>query len=201
MVTSPDSPPVPNNQEKIDKANESIHFVSSKSTRKIDRAVKKMQALKEDTPKYNNPQVIFLDPDNNEQDIQAQTKAIQREQQRVEKEQANLISITPAPQHTPQDELTKTHLSEKIASQKTDDTNNTTINNNTNDTQEPITQDATTNNTKDNELKLVNTLQTRTQNSVTSSTTSQEYCTPPLSPNSAISDINTEELEQLNETL
>ena len=145
MVTSPDSPPVPNNHEKIrNNANESIHFVSSKSTRKTDKAVKKMQALKEDTPNYNNPQVDFLDPDNNEQDIQAQIKAIQREEQRLEMEQANLISITPAPQHTPQDELTKTHSSEKTANQKTDDTNNTTVNNNTNDTHEPITQDANT---------------------------------------------------------
>ena len=69
MVTSPDSPPVPINQEKLDnKANESVHFVSSRSTRKIDRAVKNIQALQDDTPKHNNPQVIFLDPDNNEQD-------------------------------------------------------------------------------------------------------------------------------------
>ena len=65
MVTSPDSPPVPNNQERIDnKANESVHFVSSRSTRKIDRAVKKIQALQDDTPRQKKPQVIFLDPDN-----------------------------------------------------------------------------------------------------------------------------------------
>ena len=118
MVTSPDRPPIPHNHEKIDnKADESANFVSSKSTRKIDRAVKKMRALKEDTSKYN-PQAIFLDPDNNEQDKQAQTKAIQLEQQRLEREQANLISITPAPQHTPQVELTKTHSREKNSQSK-----------------------------------------------------------------------------------
>ena len=80
-----------------------------------------MQALKEDTLKYNNPQVIFLDQDNNEQDKLAQTKALQLEQQLLEKEQANLITITPAPQHTPQEEPTKTHSSEKTANQKTED--------------------------------------------------------------------------------
>ena len=56
-------------------------------------------------------------------------------------------------------------------------------------------------NTKDNELQPVNIKQTKTENSVTNSKTSQEYCTSQLSPNSDILDINTEELEQLNETL
>ena len=103
MVTSQDSPPVPINQEKLDnKANESVHFVSSRSTRKIDRAVKKIQALQDGTPKQNNPQVIFLDPDKNEQDEQELSKAIPREQNRLERKQANLISIIPAPQHTTQ---------------------------------------------------------------------------------------------------
>ena len=57
--------------------------------------------------------------------------------------------------------------------QKTDDTNNTTTKNNTNDSQEPtgitqdetITEDANTKNTKDNELQLVNILQTKIRNS------------------------------------
>ena len=120
-----------------------------------------------------------MDRDNNEQDIQAQSKAIQLEQHRLEKEQANLISLTPAPQHTPQGEPS----------------------NNTNVTQKQITQEINTKNTKDNEPQLVNILRTKTQNSVTSSTTLQEYCTPPLSPNSDLSDINTEKLEQFKELL
>ena len=120
-----------------------------------------------------------------------------------------MISITPAPQHTTQVELAKAHTFEKMDNQKTDDTNNTTTKNNINDSQEltdipleeTITEDANTKNTKDNEFQLVNILQTKTQKSITSSTTSQEYCTPPLSPNSDISDINTAKLEELNETL
>ena len=39
------------------------------------------------------------------------------------------------------------------------------------------------------------------QKSYTSSTTSQEYCTPPLSPTSKISNINSADIEALNETL
>ena len=119
MVTSPDIPPVPNNREELDnKANENGHFVSSRSTRKIDRAVRKIQALKDDTPKHNNPQVIFLDPDNNEQDEQEQSKAIQRDQYRLEREQANLISIIPAPQHTTQENSSNLIQSKKWATKK-----------------------------------------------------------------------------------
>ena len=149
-----------------------------------------------------------MDTDNNKQDDQEQSKATQREQDRLEREQANLISIPLAQQHTTQDELAKAHTFEKMYNQKTDDTNNTTKNN-INDSQEPtgitqeetITEDANTKNTKDNELQLIKRLQTKTQNSITSSTTSHECCTPPPSPNSAMSDINTADLEELNETL
>ena len=56
---------------------------------------------------------------------------------RLEREQANLISIIPAPQHTTQDELTKAHTIEKTDNQKTDDTNDVTTKNNTSDSQEP----------------------------------------------------------------
>ena len=138
-----------------------------------------------------------MDQDNNKQDIQEQTNVIQQERRRLERKQANLISITPAPQHTPQDELTKKQSRHELANQKIDNTNGKTINTITNETQEPIIHKNTA---KENELPRINILQTNTQKSVTSSTTSQEYCTPPLSPNSHISDINTEDLEKLNET-
>ena len=52
MITYPESPPITGIQEKsVNQATESINSKSSKSLRKIDRAVKKIQTLKEDTSK------------------------------------------------------------------------------------------------------------------------------------------------------
>ena len=179
MITSPESPPIHQNQEATSrKEQESVNFISSKSTRRKDIAVTRIQALNEETPNLTKPQVIFLDTDNNEQDKQTQYKAIQLEQEKLEREQANLISIIPAPQITQQEDTTdiiKSH-----------------------ETNTPAPKENTNN---EDEHQLANKIQTKLQYSVTSSTTSQEYRTPPLSPNiDEISHINTEDLEELNET-
>ena len=199
MVTSSDSPPIGQDQEHVDnQTTETNNFVSHKSTRKIDEAVKKMQALNADTAKHNNPQVVFLDSDICEQNRGA-LKDIELERQRIEREQANLISIIPATQHYIQDTSTETPAIETKTQQNIEDTTNK---NNTADTRQTSTQDTNIKHTKDNELQLVDIVETKTHNSVTSSTTSQEYCTPPLSPdNDDISNPNTVELEELNETL
>ena len=156
MITSPESPPIHQNQEATSRQEqESVNFISSKSTRKIDRAVARIQALNEETPNFTKPQVNFLDTDNNEQDKQAQYKAIQLEQEKLEREQANLISIIPAPQITQQGDTTdfiKSH-----------------------ETNAPAPKENTNN---EDEHQLANKIQTKPQYSVTSSNTSQEYRTP-----------------------
>ena len=97
------------------------------------------------------------------------------------------------------DTSTETPAIETKTQQNIEDTTNK---NNTADTRQTSTQDTNIKHTKDNELQLVDIVETKTHNSVTSSTTSHEYCTPPLSPdNDDISNPNTVELEELNETL
>ena len=157
MITSPEGPPIHQNQEATSsQEQECVNFISSKSTRRIDRAVTRIQARNEESLNFTKPQVIFLDTDNNEQDKQAQYKAIQLEQEKLEKEQANIISIIPAPQITQREDTTDTIKSHEI---------------NTPAPKENINNE--------DEHQLANKLQTKPQYSVTSSTTSQEYHTPP----------------------
>ena len=81
MIISPESPPIHQNQEATSRQEqECVNFISNKSTRRIDRAVTRIQTLNEESPNFTKPQVIFLDKDNNEQDKQAQYKAIHLEQ-------------------------------------------------------------------------------------------------------------------------
>ena len=201
MITSPDSPPVQTCQDSTEIiTNTSPNFNYNRSTRRIDKAVEKIHKLNDNTAKFNNPQVIFLDADNNQQNEQEQFVNIQQEQEKLG-EKANLISIIPAPQ--------KPEITEQ------DNTNNTLTENNTQVSQEPTGKDIEEPTTLDTSInnnniadQLVDKHDTKTQNNNnkedqlvektkhkiqkfnTSSTTSQEYCTPPLSPVSEISDIN-----------
>ena len=103
MITSPDSPPIGHKQDNI--VNQAIDdniSVSHKSTHKIEKADKKIQALNEDKAKHNNPQVLFLDPDYSNHNQEAM-KAIEDERERIQKEQANVVSIIPAPKYNTQD--------------------------------------------------------------------------------------------------
>ena len=101
MITSPDSPPV---QLDRNNANNEItnnnDFKSTKSTPKIDKTVEKIQRLNDNTAKFNNPQVIFLDAENKVQDQHKIATTLQQEQVRLEREQANIISILPAPKES-----------------------------------------------------------------------------------------------------
>ena len=214
MITSPDSPPVQTCQENTEiKTTTSPNFNHNISTRRIDKAVKKIHKLNDNTAKFNNPQVIFLDADNNQQNEQEQFVNIQQEQGKLEREQADLISFIPAPQKpeiTEQDN-TKNKLTENNPQASQEPTGK--------DIEEPTTLDTSINNYNNIADQLVNKHDTKTQDnnnkedqlvekakhniqkSNTSRTTSQEYCTSPLSPVSEISDINSADLEALNETL
>ena len=109
MITSPDSPPVQTCQDSteiITTTSPNINY--NRSTRRIDKAVKKIHKLNDNTAKFNNPQVIFLDADNNQQNEEEQFVNFQQEQEKLEIEQANLISIIPAPQKSETTEQDKT---------------------------------------------------------------------------------------------
>ena len=108
MITSPDSPPIGHEQENVDNQTiENNNFVSHKPTHKIDKAIKKIQALNEDTAKHNNPPAVLLGSDNPEHNREA-INAMEAERETMEKEQANSISIIPAPQHNTQDTIKDT---------------------------------------------------------------------------------------------
>ena len=188
-------------------------------------AVKKIQTLHDSTTKHNNLQNIFLDTDNNQQIEQGQSDNIQQEQEKLER--ANLISIIPAPQTIIQHEPKEIQPIKKPEIKEPDNTYNTIIKTNSQESQEPAgnkqeelntldmntedtnnkedqsvdKQDKNTKDTTNKKDQLVDKPQHKIQKSTTSSTTSQEYCTPPLSPDSDISDINSAHLEALNETL
>ena len=79
MMTSPDSPPIGYvKQNKEQQMNDINNFVSHKSTPKTEIAVKRINALNEDTSKHNNPLVVYLDTDNLENNSGA-IKAIEQE--------------------------------------------------------------------------------------------------------------------------
>ena len=154
-----------------------------------------------------------MDADNNHQNEQEQFVNIQQEQEKLEREQANLISIIPAaqkPEITEQDN-TKNKLTENNtqASQETTGkdieeptTLDASINNNNNIADQLVNKhDTKTQDNNNKEDQLVEKIKHNIQKSNTSSTTSQEYCTPPLSPVSEISDIKSADLEALNEAL
>ena len=81
MITSPDSPPVQTIQDCTEiTTTTSPNCNYNRSTRRIDKAVNKIHKFNDKTAKFNNPQVIFLDADNNQQDEQEQFVNIQQEQ-------------------------------------------------------------------------------------------------------------------------
>ena len=110
MSTSPDSPPV---QLDRNNANNEVtnnnDFKSTKSTPKIDKTVEKIQRLNDNTAKFNNPQVIFLDAENKVQEQHEVATILQQEQVRLEREQANIISILPAPKESVNTETQQGH--------------------------------------------------------------------------------------------
>ena len=199
MFTSPDSPPV---QHDRNNANNEVtnnnDFKSTKSTPKIDKTVEKIQRLNDNTAKFNNPQIIFLDAENKVQEEHEIATILQQEQARLEKEQANIISILPAPKETVNTETLSKGMREEIP-QPTG--KGSQPGNNNNNTDQLVTEK--NEKTKDTSLKEqpIERTEPKSQKSYNSSTTSQEYCTPPLSPTSEISDINSADIEALNETL
>ena len=104
MVTSPDSPPIGYEQENKDHhANDDRNVTSHKPTPEIDKFVRKIQQLNEDTTaRHNKPQVqvVFPESDKPENNSEA-IKAIEEEMERIEREQTSIISIIPAPLKSP----------------------------------------------------------------------------------------------------
>ena len=124
-----------------------------------------------------------------------------------------MSSIIPAPQKpefTEQDNtnITLTENNTQVSQEPTGKdieettTLDTSINNNNNIADQLVEkQDTKTQDNNNKEDQLVEKAKHKKQKSNTSSTISQEYCTPPLSPVSGISDIISADLEALNETL
>ena len=128
MITSPDSPPVQTCQDSTELiTNTRPNLNYNRSTRRIDKAVKKIHKLNDNTAKFKNPQVIFLDADNNQQIEEERVVNFQQVQEKLERELANLISIIPAPQ--------------KSETTEQDNTKNTSTENNKQVSQEPIGKD------------------------------------------------------------
>ena len=157
MITSPDSPPVQTCQDSTELITiTSPNLNYNRSIRRIDKAVKKIHKLNDNTAKCNNPQVLFLDADNNQQN-EERVVNFQQEQEKLEREQANLISIIPAPQ--------------KSETTEQDNTKNTSTENNKQvsqeptgkDTEEPTTLDTRINNNDNIADQLVDKHDTKAQ--------------------------------------
>ena len=125
-----------------------------------------------------------------------------------------MISIIPAPQKPENTEKdnTKNTLTENNTQVSQEPTGkdieepttlDSSINNNNNNTTDQLVdkRDTKTQDNNNKEDQLVEKDKHKIQKSNTSSTISQEYCTPSLSPVSEISDINSADLEAINETL
>ena len=199
MITSPDSPPVQFDRNNAKNEVTNNHdFKSTKSTPKIDKTVEKIQRLNDNTAKFNNPQVIFLDAENKAQEQHEIATIVQKEQVRLEREQANIISILPAPQESVNTEALNKDTRKEFPLPTGEEVQ---PGNNNNNTDQLVTEK--NNKTKDisPEEQPIERTEPTSQKSFNSSTTSQQYCTPPLSPTSKISDINSADIEALNETL
>ena len=196
MITSPDSPPVQFDRNNVNnEVTSSPDFKSTKSTPKIDKTVEKIQRLNDNTAKFNNPQVTFLDAENKVQEQHEIATILQQEQDRLEREQANIISILPAPQESVNTEILSKDMREELP-QPTG--KGSQSGNNNNNTDQLVTEK--NNKTQDTSLEEqpIERTEPTSQKSYNSSTTSQEYCTPPLSPTSERSDINSANIEALN---
>ena len=115
MITSPDSPAVQSDRNNDNnELSNSLDFKSTKSTPKIDKTVEKIQRLNDYTAKFNNPQVTFLDAENKVQEQHEIATILQQEQDRLEREQANIISILPAPQESVNTEILNKDMREEL---------------------------------------------------------------------------------------
>ena len=86
MITSPDSPPVQTCQDSTELiTNTSPNLNYNRLTRRIDKAVNKIHKLNDNTAKFKNPQVIFLDADINQQNEEERVVNFQQEQEKLEK--------------------------------------------------------------------------------------------------------------------
>ena len=199
MLTSLDSPPIGPENIIINETQ-----AKYKSTPKIEKAMSKIKATKRDTPT-----VVFLDnqADNTTKNTPEQNREIeliQLEEERIRLEQVNIITIVPA--HTDSNNLLEQH--NKYSTQEQTSTQQDTAQ--IQDTaqpqlktqQEPLHQQGTTkrHDNMESKDKLSPTSATIPQ-SLRSSTTSQEYKTPPVSPiRDDISDLNSEDIRDLDET-
>ena len=182
MSTSINSPPI-GSENTIDKQT----CVSYKSTFKIEKAMVKIKATKQ-----NIPSVVFLD--NQVEDKSKNTKTqdnevatIEIEQERIRLEQANIISIIPANTNTSNqlDRNNKDTTQDQLKSQQN------ILQQQDNTHQQYHLQQ------QDNAPPVFIT----PAQSLRSSTTSQEYKTPPVSPEIDISDLNSADIKELDETL
>ena len=180
MLTSLDSPP-------IDPENIIINETQAKykSTPKIEKAMSKIKATKRDTPT-----VVFLDnqADNTTKNTPEQSKEIeliQLEQERIRLEQLNIITIVPAnTESNNQLEKDNKHSTQEQTSTQQDTAQiQDTAQPQLKTQQQPLLQQDTTkrHDNMETEDKLSPTSAT-IPHSLRSSTTSQEYKTPPVSP-------------------
>ena len=198
MLTSLDSPP-------IDPENIVINETQAKykSTPKIEKAMSKIKATKRDTPT-----VVFLDnqEDNTTKNTPEQSKEIELmklEQERIRLEEANIITIVPAnTDSNNQLENDNKHSTQEQTSTQQDTAQiQDTAQTQRKTQQQPTLQQDTTKRHDNMEDKLSPT-STNIPQSLRSSTTSQEYKTPPVSPiGDDISDLNSEDIRDLDETL
>ena len=183
MSTSIDSPPI-GSENTIDKQT----FTSYNSTPKIEKAMVKIKATKQD-----NPNVVFLDiqvegKSKNTSNQDNEIATIEREQKRIRIEQANIISIVPANPNTSNqlDRNSKDTTQDQLNSQQNilqqQDNTHQQYNLQHHDNSPPV---------------IITSAQ-----SLRSSKTSQEYKTAPVSPDDDdISFLNSEDIKELDETL
>ena len=200
MLTSLDSPPIGPENIIINETQ-----AKYKSTPKIEKAMSKIKATKRDTPT-----VVFLDnqADNTTKNTPEQSKEIeliQLEQERIRLEQVNIITIVPA--HTDSsnqlDQHNKYTTQEQTSTQQDTAQIQDTAQPQLKTQQEPLHQQDTTQRHDNMESKDKPSPTSATiPQSLRSSTTSQEYKTPPVSPiKDDISDLNSVDIRDLDETL
>ena len=95
MTTSPDSPTIVN-----DYPAQQQNLSQNKLTPKIDKAIMKIQAANTDSTRIDNLQVVFLDNSTTKTEKDAKSKkeelvAIEIERERIQRQQANIITIIP----------------------------------------------------------------------------------------------------------
>ena len=194
MLTSLDSPP-------IEPENIMINETQAKynSTPKIEKAMSKIKATKKDTPT-----VVFLDnqADNTNKNTPEQNKEIeliQLEQERIRLEQVNIITIVPAnTESNNQLEKDNKQLTQEHTSTHQDNAQSQSIT----QQQPPLQLDTTKRHDNIETEDKISPTSTIIPQSLKSSTTSQEYKTPPVSPiGDDISDLNSKDIRDLDETL